>query len=306
MHPRNRHGARYDFPQLVAQSPELARFVCANPAGDSSIDFADPASVTALNRAILRAYYGIDSWELPPGYLCPPIPGRADYIHHLADLLAESNGGSVPCGKSVTIFDVGVGANCIYPIIGTKEYGWRFVGSDIDPAALRAAQKTVDANASLHRSIELRLQPNSVSVFDGIVRSGEHFYAAICNPPFHASAAAAASGTRRKLRNLGLAQSSKEPVLNFGGQSSELWCRGGEAAIIRRMISESVRHRDAFLWFTTLVSNRDNLPGIYATIKAAKAVDVRTIAMSQGQKQSRIVAWTFLDRVRHESWRAAR
>ena len=41
-----------------------------------------------LNRAILMHHYGVKSWDIPAGYLCPPIPGRADYIHSVADLLA--------------------------------------------------------------------------------------------------------------------------------------------------------------------------------------------------------------------------
>src|SRR5688572_21763289 len=116
MHPRNRHQARYDFAPLIRTSPELAVFVRPNPYGDESIDFADPAAVTALNRALLKHFYGISYWQIPPGYLCPPIPGRADYIHHVADLLATSHHGSIPHGASVAVLDIGVGANCIYPI----------------------------------------------------------------------------------------------------------------------------------------------------------------------------------------------
>jgi 23S rRNA (adenine1618-N6)-methyltransferase len=33
-------------------------------------------------------------------YLCPPIPGRADYIHYIADLLA-SNNGIIPKGHGI-------------------------------------------------------------------------------------------------------------------------------------------------------------------------------------------------------------
>ena len=67
-----------------------------NQFGDESVDFANPAAVKALNRALLRQDYGLDYWDIPAGYLCPPIPGRADYVHYLADLLAADRGGGAP------------------------------------------------------------------------------------------------------------------------------------------------------------------------------------------------------------------
>jgi 23S rRNA (adenine1618-N6)-methyltransferase len=39
----------------------------------------------------------------------PPIPGRADYIHQIADLLATCNKKVVPTGADIRILDIGVG-----------------------------------------------------------------------------------------------------------------------------------------------------------------------------------------------------
>ena len=93
LHPRNRHQGRYDFPQLIKSTPELGQFVILNPYGKESIDFADPAAVRVFNRALLKAFYGIAHWDIPADFLCPPVPGRADYVHFLADLLASHNQG---------------------------------------------------------------------------------------------------------------------------------------------------------------------------------------------------------------------
>ncbi len=286
-HPRNRHRARYDFSALIKSCPELARFIVPHPLGGDTIDFFDPVAVTTLNRALLRHDYGLTWWDIPPGYLCPPIPGRADYIHHAADLLGDSK------DANVTVLDIGTGANCIYPIIGVREYGWRFVGTDIDPVAIQSAKKIVAANPVLAGKIECRLQSSAADIFNGVVRAGERFDLTMCNPPFHASAKEAAEGTLRKLRNLGGGAKVEKPVLNFGGQNHELWCPGGESAFVRRMIAQSVPLGDRCRWFTTLVSKRGSLPAIYYALKVARAADVRTIAMSQGQKHSRLVAWTF-------------
>lgn len=301
MHPRNVHRGRYDFRQLVLASPELASFVSANVYGDASVDFADPAAVKALNRALLIHYYGIKGWDMPAQYLCPPIPGRADYLHYLADLLAD--GGVMP--GSARVLDIGTGANCIYPLIGHRTYGWQFVGSDIDPAALANAQRILDANRGFPDAIELRLQKSRKAVFTGIVHPSDFFELTLCNPPFHASLHEASAGTQRKWKNLGKAV-AKSPLLNFGGQGAELWCDGGEEAFVCRMIAESAAFSEHCLWFTTLISKSASLPGVYRALKKAAVQDFRTIEMAQGQKKSRIVAWTYLDEKRRHDWRTVR
>lgn len=306
LHPRNPHRGRYDFRRLIAGSPELAVFVSPNDYGDESINFADPSAVKALNRALLNQMYGIREWDIPAQYLCPPIPGRADHLHFLADLLAGSNGGMIPRGDTIRVLDIGVGANCVYPLIGHREYGWQFVGSDIDAAAIANAQRIVDANG-LSGAITLRLQPSPAAIFNGMVKKDEVFDLCMCNPPFHASLAEARSGTQRKWENLGRESNKKKiPVLNFGGQSGELCCEGGEEAFVCRMIAESARLPGSCLWFTTLVSKSASLPGVYRAIRYAGALHNKTIEMAQGQKKSRIVAWTFLDESQQQAWRRAR
>lgn len=293
LHPRNLHRGRYDFKQLIAASPELAVFVSINAYGDESIDFADPAAVRSLNRALLMQYYGIQGWDIPENYLCPPIPGRADYLHYLADLLAVH--GVVP--TKLRVLDIGTGANCIYPLIGRRIYGWQFVGSDIDPAALENAQRILDANPDLGSAIELRLQSSRQSIFNGVVRPGETFDLTLCNPPFHTSLAEARQGTQKKWQNLGKGASR---ALNFGGQGAELWCAGGEEAFVCRMIAESASVN--CLWHSSLISKASSLPGIYRALKNAAVAEVRTIEMAQGQKRSRFVAWTFRDASQRSVW----
>lgn len=292
LHRRNRHRGRYPFAALVRAQPALGPHVRTNPRGEPTIDFADPAAVRQLNRAILRHEYGVTEWDIPPGYLCPPIPGRADYIHALADLLGQGTDASVPRGSAVAILDVGVGASCIYPIIGVVEYGWRFVGTDVDAGAVASARRIVAANPTLGGHVEIRRQPERDALFAGVVGPRETFAACMCNPPFHESAAAAAAGTARKLRNLGLGRKGA-PALNFGGQNHELWCRGGEVAFLRRMIAESAARPQLCGWFTTLVSKRESLAPLERALAQARATEVKTLPLAQGQKKSRILAWRF-------------
>jgi 23S rRNA (adenine1618-N6)-methyltransferase len=296
MHPRNRHLSRYDLKQLSKICPELAPHVLKNKFGDDSVDFSNPLSVKLLNKAILMDSYKVGWWDIPDHFLCPPIPGRVDYIHYLADLLASLNQGKIPLGYTIRVLDVGVGANCIYPLIGTAEYSWSFVGSEVDQKALEAAQYILDQNKI--SSIQLRLQKNSSSIFMGILESDELFDITMCNPPFHASAEESAMGSNRKLKNLGL----KKDVLNFGGKGHELWCPGGERAFVGKMIKESASYSDQVLWFTSLVSKGENLASLEAALKNVQAKEVRIVEMFQGQKKSRFIAWSFKNKKQHDEW----
>ncbi len=303
LHPRNRNRTRYDFKVLIAASPALTGFVKLNAYGDASIDFANPQAVIALNKALLIHHYHILEWDIPAGYLCPPIPGRADYIHYLADLLNESNIGKTPCHSPVRVLDIGTGANLVYPIIGQREYGWQFVAADIDKVALNNAMRILEANIGLEDVIELRLQNSSLNYFKEVIKPAEMFDLTMCNPPFHATKNEAAAATKRKLQGLNSNKykSNAKPTLNFGGQSNELICTGGEEAFVCGMIAESQLFASNVVWFTSLISKSATLPAVYRALKQVNAVQVKTVEMSQGQKKSRFIAWTFIDKTHQQN-----
>ncbi len=306
LHARNLHRSRYDFPQLIKSCSELAAFVRPNQYSDLSIDFSDPHAVKMLNKALLKHFYDIQYWDIPQDYLCPPIPGRADYIHYLADLLSINNNGQIPTGRAVQVLDIGVGANCIYPIIGHRSYGWKFVGSDIHAASVKSAQFIVEANPNLKKGIQIRLQKTPSNIFKGVIKPTDRFDLTLCNPPFHASQDEANATATQKLRKLGKPIDQKKVVLNFGGQKNELWCDGGEERFVCQMVQESTHFAEQCLWFTTLVSKKTTVPMLLKTLRNSGAVCVKTIKMTQGQKESRFVAWTFLDSKQQQAWKNAR
>ena len=305
LHSRNKNRDKYDLSALTICNPELKKYIVPNRSGGDSIDFSNPLAVKVLNRALLNHYYGIENWEFPDENLCPPIPGRADYIHHIADILAENNFGKIPTGENVICLDVGLGASCIYPIVGVTEYDWTFIGSDIDPNAIASAQNIIDSNASLKNRVECRLQENSSDVFYGIVSKEEKIELTICNPPFHASIEDAQKGSRRKAKNLS-GKNVKSPRLNFSGIASELVCEGGENQFIQNMIRESLEFSKTCYWFSTLVSKQSNLKGIYRLLENSAATQIKMIPMGTGNKSSRIVAWTFLSLIEQKEWRKTR
>ncbi len=305
LHPRNKNRDRYDLSAMSASNPELANYIKPNKFGVDSVDFSDPVAVKLLNKALLNHYYGIKSWDFPDENLCPPIPGRADYIHHIADLLCENNYGTIPVGEKITCFDIGLGANCIYPIIGVTEYGWKFIGSDIDPDSIASAQNIINANLPLKGKIECRLQIDPKCIFHGIIGRDDKIDLSICNPPFHSSTENAQKGSRRKVQNLS-GKKADSPKLNFSGISNELIYDGGEYKFIHTMIMESKVFSKNSFWFSTLVSKQSNLKGIYKTLGKVEARQVKTIPMGTGNKSSRIVVWTFLSKKERKEWQETR
>ncbi len=301
LHDRNKHRERYNFEELIAVQPELKDYVSINKFGDESIDYFDPKAVMMLNKALLKKFYNIQYYVLPKNYLCPPIPGRADYIHYIADLLAEDGLRKGINTPQVKILDIGFGANCIYPVLGVSEYGWSFVGSDIDGTSFRNAENIIRNNPQLKGKVELRFQRNQREMFKGVIKPGEKIDVSICNPPFHASAEKAKAGSTQKYQNLKGNRSSKV-VLNFGGQSNELWTKGGEERFIANMVEQSVLVKNSCRWFTTLVSKSVHLKNAIKAIEASGAIEHKVVEMGQGNKISRFVAWTFIPKEERKSW----
>lgn len=260
-------------------------FVFLNKFENRTIDFANPNAVKALNTALLFTYYNISFWEFPYVNLCPPIPGRVDYIHHIADLLETSN-----IKVNIKVLDIGTGATCIYPILGNAAYDWTFVGTDINTASLKYAQNIINKN-QLNYVVKLKHQKERSKIFQGILNKDDRFTVSICNPPFYKSEIEAIEATTRKLR--GLNKDDNKFVRNFSGLKNELWYEGGEKAFIHNYLYESSLFKNQCIWFTTLVSKKELIKGVYSSLKKLKATDIKTINMVQGNKISRIIAWTF-------------
>lgn len=300
LHTRNLHRDPYDFDQLISCVPELKHYVFTNSYQTATINFSIPKAVKLLNKALLQHFYNVKDWDIPETNLCPPIPGRADYVHYIADVLAEQQN-EIPEGISVKGLDIGTGANLVYPLIAHRSYGWKMLGTDINENSLENAHKILLHNPDLLSTIQLKHQPDPNHIFKNIINSEDRFMFSMCNPPFHDSEEAALKGNIRKTKNLKKSKVDK-PLLNFGGQQSELWCEGGELAFITKMINESTLYSSQVLWFTCLVSKKDNLFKLTTLLKKLKAIEIKTIDMAQGQKVSRILAWTFIPQQNRKSW----
>ncbi|MBS3797795.1 MULTISPECIES: 23S rRNA (adenine(1618)-N(6))-methyltransferase RlmF [unclassified Pseudoalteromonas] len=288
MHPQNRHRNGYDFDALCSSLPNLQAYVVKRPDGQASIDFSDAKALKTLNQALLKHHYDVAIWDLPEGFLCPPVPGRADYLHHLYDLISQDTEHSLKQPK-VRVMDVGTGASLIYPILGNKLFNWQFLASDIDVQSVKLAKQLAQLNALPIKVIQ---QKQPTQYFAGIIKAQDTLVATLCNPPFHDSEQSAQAGSQRKWRNL---KGQQSDALNFGGRANELWCQGGELAFIRNMALESQHFAEQVIWFTSLVSKKENERPLKSTLRKLGAEQIEVVAMAQGQKSSRFIAWTFMD-----------
>jgi len=172
----------------------------------------------------------------------------------------------------------------------------------------------------LKNKIKLVEQKQKQSIFNGVIGANDLFDLTMCNPPFHASLAEANAGTERKQKNLSKHKAknkshnnSKVQAVadhakgrNFGGQKAELWCDGGEIAFLKRMINESQGFAQQVMWFTSLVSKSDNIDPLKKLLNQVGAKQVKVVNMSQGQKVSRLIAWSFLTNEQLVSWNEQR
>ncbi|WLD22856.1 23S rRNA (adenine(1618)-N(6))-methyltransferase RlmF [Flavobacterium dauae] len=285
LHPRSFHNKPYNFQELTVKVPELKQFIVKNCEGTDTILFANPKAVYFLNKALLLHFYNVDYWEIPNQNLTPPIPGRADYIHYLADLLNTDN------ANKTTILDIGTGASLVYPLIGASVYHWNFVATDIEPKSIETAQEIISKNAHFTSKISLRLQSDTKKILSGIITKDDYFDAVMCNPPFFKSKKEAEAQTIRKLKGLDKRKTLKL-TNNFSGKSNELWCNGGELSFVLNYITESMLYKKQVGWFTSLISKEYHLKPLQIQLKKSTK-EIKVIDMAQGNKKSRILAWRF-------------
>ena len=316
-HPRNAFAGSYDFEALVASNPRLAAHVIA--AADAigkrdTVNWGDPGAVLEVNRALLAKDYGVADWGLPERALCPPVPSRADYVHHVADVLTRSGGLDGPPPSEITGLDVGTGASLIYPLLGAGAYGWRFLASEVD-ADSRAHAADLAARNGLADRIRVRRQPDPSAAFENVLDGDAAVDFSMCNPPFYESRDAFLAESARKRRQLAKSSKKRNPTYrggapgaaesgsdNFGGGDSELWTPGGERRFVSDMIAESERFQDRCLWFSSLVSRKAVLPALEAALKRLPVKDTTVVATGRGQKTTTLLFWTFKTRPEQRAW----
>jgi 23S rRNA (adenine1618-N6)-methyltransferase len=282
VHPDNPFLGNYNFNQLVHAYPPLEQYIVPGRFARKSINFSNPDAVYALNKALLKWRYGVN-WSLKEGHLCPAVPGRLDYLLHVNELLGDFE------GRRVQMIDIGTGASLIYPLLGTAAFNWECIGTEVDKEAISYAKGLVRMNPNM-QGTRIRRQEFKSQILDGVIFDDDDFDVLVCNPPFYKTKTEAMNMNARKNKNL---HGADEPHFNFGGSANELWYKGGEEAFLKKLALESATYKTKVTWFTCLVSKKEHLKTFKRYIRKGEPTEVREIEMTQGNKESRFVAWTF-------------
>ncbi|VDB92841.1 Bgt-4205 [Blumeria graminis f. sp. tritici] len=99
-----------------------------------------------LTKSLLKRDFGLHL-SLPQDRLCPP---RVSYIVWIQGLLDSSNDscrGTNISSRHIIGLDVGTGASCIYPLLGsTMRSNWQFIATEVDEKSLEFARANIELN----------------------------------------------------------------------------------------------------------------------------------------------------------------
>lgn len=280
--PRNKYSDNPpDFASLASLYPSFKPFVSFSSASSSRprIDWTDYNATRELTRVLLLHDHSL-TWWIPDGQLCPTVPNRSNYIHWINDLLSSSHILPTPSSSSIVKgFDIGTGANCIYPLLGASLFGWSFVGSDVTDVALEWAEKNVRSNPHVSDLIEIRdSREEEEEVLVGVVKDSETFDFCMCNPPFFET----------------FEEAGLNPKTSCGGTRAEMVCDGGEQAFVTRIIQDSAVLKQRFKWYTSMLGKKANLKLLISKLWGVGVTVVKTTEFVQGQTSRWGLAWSFV------------
>ncbi|XP_021602334.1 RNA N6-adenosine-methyltransferase mettl16 isoform X2 [Manihot esculenta] len=323
IHPKNKYANNPpDFSLLASLYPSFKPFVFYSPDGRPRIDWTDFNSTRELTRVLLLHDHGLN-WWIPDGQLCPTVPNRLNYIHWIEDLLSDTISKNNKNGDIVRGFDIGTGANCIYPLLGASLLGWSFVGSDVTDVALEWAERNVKNNPHISELVEVRKvtdcqetlsieDPNNAESVNGknrtdmngsLVDSGSFTlpvdaYKNYHGPPILVGVVRDNEKFDFCMCNPPFFETMEEAGLNpktsCGGTPMEMVCPGGEKAFISTIIEDSVVLKESFRWFTSMVGRKANLKFLISKLRDVGVTVVKTTEFVQGQTCRWGLAWSFV------------
>ncbi|KAL2133525.1 hypothetical protein VTI74DRAFT_2211 [Chaetomium olivicolor] len=266
-----------DFRQLAKKDAQFAAVLRDN----GQLDFSDPAATMQLTKTLLDVHFGL-KLELPDDRLCPPVPNRHNYVLWLKDLM-DTTSYEQP-GRKLCGLDVGTGASCIYPLLGTAQRPWCFVATDIDPKNLRYAKLNIELN-----ELQARIQLLERAPADPLVPFDKPGILAIdfvmMNPPFYASEDDMLSSAAKK---------SRPPLSPCTGAPVEMVCEGGEVAHVGRLLQESLVLREKVQWYTSMLGKLSSLDVLVEQLREHGIDNYAVTEFVQGNKTRRwALGWSF-------------
>lgn len=288
MHARNRYKDKPpDFAYLASKYPDFKQHVQPSLNGRVSLNFKDPEAVRALTCTLLREDFGL-SIDIPLERLIPAVPSRLNYIHWVEDLIGHQDSDKSTLRRGI---DIGTGASCIYPLLGSTLNGWYFLATEVDDMCFNYAKKNVEQN-NLSDLIKVVKVPQKTLLMDALKEESEIVYDfCMCNPPFFANQLEAKGVNSRNPRR------PPPSSVNTGGVT-EIMAEGGELEFVKRIIHDSLQLKKRLRWYSCMLGKKCSLAPLKKELRIQGVPKVTYTEFCQGRTMRWALAWSFYDDVR--------
>ena len=264
-----------DFLILIKEFPELKKFIIKydEKIEEFSFDWSNNDLSLLMTKSILNYYFNIKYYDIPKGFLIPPVPSRLNYLNLINELIKDIK------KENIIGVDIGTGANIIYPILGNSIYNWKFICSEINNESYNNAKLILQKN-NLEENINLIKQENKNNIFVSIINQENKYTFSMCNPPYYDYE-----------QEIKIEDKKRDTEYNF----DEVYYEKGELGFFERYFEESICYKKNIFLFTILIGKKSNSEIIYDKINSynniIKLCDIKKIMT--GNNVRYIIYWSF-------------
>ena len=275
-----------DFLILIKEFPDLKKYIIKQneeKLEEISFDWSNNNLSLLMTKSILDYYFNIKYYNIPKGYLIPPIPSRLNYLNLINKILIKEINSQSRYSSDIIGIDIGTGANIIYPILGNSIFNWKFICSEINDESYNNAKLILEKN-NLENEINLIKQKNKNNIFLNILNQENKYIFSLCNPPYYDYET-----------EIKLDEKKRDNEFNF----DEVYYKKGEFGFFQRYFIESTCYKKNVYLFTILIgkkANMENINDIMNTNDNKNIIKKFNIQKIQtGNNLRYIIYWSFFD-----------
>ena len=271
-----------DFLTLIKEFPELKKYILKqneDNEGEFQFDWSNNELSLLMDKSILNYYFDIKYYDIPKGFLIPPIPSRINYINLINSIITKLiNDIDI---KNIIGIDIGTGANIIYPILGYSIYKWKFICTEINKEAYNNAKLILQKN-NLENNINIIKQNNKDNIFISILNRENKYIFSMCNPPYY-----------NYENEIKLEDKKRDNEYNF----DEIYYKNGEYGFFQRYFEESICYKNNVFLYTILIGKKINAENIYDKLSSYSDI-IKIYNMQKiltGNNVRYIIYWSFFN-----------
>ena len=271
-----------DFLTLIKEFPELKKYILKQNEDNEAefqFDWSNNELSLLMDKSILNYYFDIKYYDIPKGFLIPPIPSRINYINLINSIITKLiNDIDI---KNIIGIDIGTGANIIYPILGYSIYKWKFICTEINKEAYNNAKLILQKN-NLENNINIIKQNNKDNIFISILNRENKYIFSMCNPPYY-----------NYENEIKLEDKKRDNEYNF----DEIYYKNGEYGFFQRYFEESICYKNNVFLYTILIGKKINAENIYDKLSSYSDI-IKIYNMQKiltGNNVRYIIYWSFFN-----------